>query len=123
MSTLHKLNVSSIQAVQLERNYTVLNVCEEVRQQLQTEKASIVHLINTKKKNLNYLVVDDEHRLLYCFVPKVASTNWLKFLVIFYFTLTVPLYSDTILIVLNCKNCADKSSGKGRFYFRHTSSP
>ena len=91
MSTLHKLNVSSIQAVQLERNYTVLNVCEEVRQQLQTEKASIVHLINTKKKNLNYLVVDDEHRLLYCFVPKVASTNWLKFLVIFYFTLTVPL--------------------------------
>lgn len=82
MSSNDPLNMSSIQEMQVKRKSVVTNVCEEVRQQLQAENASIIHLISTKQKNLNYLVVDDEHRLLYCFVPKVASTNWLKFLVI-----------------------------------------
>ena len=86
VSTFDQLKMSKIQT---ERNYSVFNVCEEVRQEFQAEIPKLDHLINTKKNNLNYLVVDDEHRLLYCFVPKVASTNWLKFLVIFYF-ITLP---------------------------------
>jgi chondroitin 4-sulfotransferase 11 len=81
MANFNQLNMSKIQAIQLERKSTVFDVCEEVRLQIQADNASIFHLINSKEKNLNYLVVDDEHRLLYCFVPKVASTNWLKFLV------------------------------------------
>jgi chondroitin 4-sulfotransferase 11 len=81
MANFNQLNMSKIQAIQLERKSAVFNVCEEVRLQIQADYASIIQLINSKEKNLNYLVVDDEHRLLYCFVPKVASTNWLKFLV------------------------------------------
>jgi hypothetical protein len=76
-----ELKRSQNQTNQLEIKSAVFNVCEEARHEFQAEIINVGHLINAKKKRFNYLVVDDEHRLLYCFVPKVASTNWLKFLV------------------------------------------
>ena len=47
------------------------------------EETSLHYAIKKKNNFLNYLIVDDKHRLLFCFIPKVASTNWLRFLVAF----------------------------------------
>ncbi|XP_070559667.1 carbohydrate sulfotransferase 11-like isoform X2 [Ptychodera flava] len=32
-------------------------------------------------RTLDHLIVDDKYRLIYCFIPKVACTNWKKLLV------------------------------------------
>ena len=66
----------------MARKNKIFSVCQEVRQQLQLEKGNLDYIIKGKENNLNNLVVVDKHRLLYCYVPKVASTNGLNFLVI-----------------------------------------
>uniref|UniRef100_A0A8C8AA24 Carbohydrate sulfotransferase n=1 Tax=Oryzias sinensis TaxID=183150 RepID=A0A8C8AA24_9TELE len=38
-------------------------------------------LVNLNKIDLNNFIVDDKHGILYCFVPKVACTNWKRTLV------------------------------------------
>ena len=32
-------------------------------------------------QNLDQIIVDDKHKMLFCFIPKVACTNWKKVMV------------------------------------------
>ncbi|XP_042368669.1 carbohydrate sulfotransferase 12-like [Plectropomus leopardus] len=73
---------------------------QELRKQQLREKCnaftegrhSFENMSNTELRNL---VVDDEHCIIYCYIPKVASTNWKKFM--FVLNLSEP-YQDLLSI-------------------------
>ena len=83
MTTFDEISTADILEEQLKIKSKIAKVCAEIRQHLQLENATLQRIIENKGGHLYHLVVDDEHRLLYCYSPKVASKNWLMFLVIY----------------------------------------
>ena len=61
-----------VDAIQVERKSRIRSVCNDFIKPR-------VHRPSTT--SMTYLLYDDRHRVLYCMVPKVASTNWLTTLV------------------------------------------
>jgi len=49
--------------------------------QLSENNLDLDHVIENNKELLDHIIVDDEHQLLYCYIPKVACTNWKRLLV------------------------------------------
>ncbi|KAM3590290.1 uncharacterized protein V6R79_007083 [Siganus canaliculatus] len=52
-------------------------------------------LDNMSKSDLKHFVVDDKHGIIYCYIPKVACTNWKR--VMFVLNLTKP-YPDPMSV-------------------------
>ncbi|TRY81515.1 hypothetical protein DNTS_009922 [Danionella cerebrum] len=55
-------------------------------------------------KDLNHLIVDDLHGIIYCYVPKVACTNWKRVMIVLSQSLKAPsgaLYKDPLDIPLD----------------------
>ncbi|XP_030625172.1 carbohydrate sulfotransferase 11 [Chanos chanos] len=73
--TLHssdQLNMSVVQTTLQGRRELLQKVCE-----IHTQKQRILNL-----EDLQHLIVDDTHGLLYCYVPKVACTNWKRVMMV-----------------------------------------
>ncbi|XP_077986370.1 carbohydrate sulfotransferase 11-like [Glandiceps talaboti] len=58
---------------QRKRRSLIYKQCEKYQVQATLDRIS--------SRTLDHLLVDDTHKLIYCYVPKVACTNWKKILV------------------------------------------
>lgn len=65
------------QAQNFLRQDTLAKACAQIRDQLEYKS---LDQLNTFQ--LSHLLVDERHKFLYCYVPKVACTNWKRILMI-----------------------------------------
>lgn len=73
------------QANNLFRQERVQKVCKGLSTTLNTndEQSSFVrNVIDIPNDQLDHLIVDRKHKFLYCYVPKVACTNWKRVLML-----------------------------------------
>lgn len=65
------------QANNLQRQEMIQRHCENVAAFTSDEL-----LTNTPEDQLDHLLIDPKHKFLYCYVPKVACTNWKRILML-----------------------------------------
>lgn len=65
------------QSQNIQRQDALAKACAQMRDELEY---SSVEELNTFQ--LSHLLIDEKHKFLYCYVPKVACTNWKRILMI-----------------------------------------
>ncbi|XP_055614628.1 carbohydrate sulfotransferase 11 [Uranotaenia lowii] len=65
------------QAQNFLRQDALAKACAQMRDQLEYKS---IEELNTFQ--MNHLLVDDQHKFVYCYVPKVACTNWKRIFMI-----------------------------------------
>ncbi|XP_053550901.1 carbohydrate sulfotransferase 12 [Bombina bombina] len=80
-STKGRLEEESIDQewVQQERKLLLRNFCANSSLSFSTKKRSFDDIPN---RELDHLIVDDRHGIIYCYVPKVACTNWKRVMIV-----------------------------------------
>ncbi|OCT61518.1 carbohydrate sulfotransferase 12-like [Xenopus laevis] len=84
--------------IQQERKQNLLQFCGNSSFGFPTKERSFDDIPN---RELDHLIVDDRHGIIYCYVPKVACTNWKRVMIVLSESLLdkkgVP-YQDPLLI-------------------------
>ncbi|XP_060116815.1 carbohydrate sulfotransferase 12 [Heteronotia binoei] len=65
--------------MQAERRKTLRELCANSSFAFPTKDRSFEDIPNYE---LNHLIVDDRHGIIYCYVPKVACTNWKRVMIV-----------------------------------------
>ncbi|XP_020671547.3 carbohydrate sulfotransferase 12 [Pogona vitticeps] len=65
--------------LQAERRRTLREFCASSNFTFPTKERSFDDIPNYE---LNHLIVDDRHGIIYCYVPKVACTNWKRVMIV-----------------------------------------
>ncbi|KAJ7305940.1 hypothetical protein JRQ81_010306 [Phrynocephalus forsythii] len=65
--------------LQAERRRTLRELCADYNFTFPTKDRSFDDIPNYE---LNHLIVDDRHGVIYCYVPKVACTNWKRVMIV-----------------------------------------
>ncbi|KAE8579630.1 hypothetical protein XENTR_v10024121 [Xenopus tropicalis] len=99
-STKEKLEDAILdqEIIQQERKRNLLQFCGNSSFSFPTKERSFDDIPN---RELDHLIVDDRHGIIYCYVPKVACTNWKRVMIVLSESLLdkkgVP-YQDPLLI-------------------------
>ena len=72
--------MEALEKEQVERKKLLGEVC--LLSQDQSNSHDLESVVKDNKDLLEHIIEDDEQHLLYCYVPKVACTNWKRLLVI-----------------------------------------
>ncbi|XP_067884480.1 carbohydrate sulfotransferase 12-like [Heterodontus francisci] len=70
---------SELEWIQNERKQKIKDVCADSSIMFSGKNRSFEDIPNNE---LNHLIVDDRHGIIYCFVPKVACSNWKRIMIV-----------------------------------------